>query len=170
MHFKKKKKKKKKKLYYPLSGNWGCLLWAKATAVARAALTQSYFFFFFSVQRVVSSTPSSPVAVRTWVVLHRSSYISVCDPQSWLSRVLLVFAVPSPTSVCWVFSCFRNPPNTQGLGTSTVSQHNICDSEGKTLRNSSCAPSGVQTSGLWISRPMLYQLTTPVLLYCPRRE
>ena len=62
-------------------------------------------------------------------------------------------ALPSPTSACWVFSCFRNPPNsdmdhrifnvrrptwsflcaacvyTGGLGTPTTSQHNIFDSE-----------------------------------------
>ena len=73
--------------------------------------------------------------------------------------------LPSPTSACWVFSCFRNPLNsdmdyrifnviilmciyTQGLGTQT-SQHNIL-----TQKNClSCAPNGVQTSGLRISSP-----------------
>ena len=57
-------------------------------------------------------------------------------------------ALPSPTSACWVFLCFRNPLSsdmdyrilnmlkcvhsyvcvyTQGLGTQTTSQHNIFD-------------------------------------------
>ena len=65
-----------------------------------------------------------------------------------------------------VFSCFRHPPNsdmdymifqtcvhdhsyacvyTRGLGTPTVSQHNIFDS--KILTSFSCAPDGVGTSG-----------------------
>ena len=55
--------------------------------------------------------------------------------------------IPSPTNACWIFSCFRNPPNSdincrifnvrtcvracthRGLGTPTMSQHNIFDSE-----------------------------------------
>ena len=45
---------------------------------------------------------------------------------------------------------------TWGLGTPTVSQHNILDSE--ELTNFSCAPEAdvVRTSSLWISSPMLY--------------
>ena len=51
---------------------------------------------------------------------------------------------------------------TQGLGTPTTSQHNIFDSEN--LSHFSCAPggAGIRTSGLWISRQMLYQLSHPV--------
>ena len=71
-------------------------------------------------------------------------------------------APPSPTSACWVFSCFRNPPNltwtttgsltcvrdhsyvcvcTRGLATPTTSQHDIFDSEKRSyLFLCSCAP------------------------------
>ena len=82
-------------------------------------------------------------------------------------------------STCWVFSCFRNPPNsdmdsvvlacvrdqscvhvyTRGLGTPT-SQHNSFDSE--KLTNCSCAPDGIRPSVLWILSLALYQLRHPV--------
>ena len=48
---------------------------------------------------------------------------------------------------------------TQGLGTPTASQHNICDSE--KLTNFSCTPDGIRTSVLWVSSPTLYQLRHP---------
>ena len=69
------------------------------------------------------------------------------------ARAAASAALPSPTSACWVYSCFRNPPNSDmdyricayviilmrvythgGLGTPTASQHNILDSE-KTFTN-----------------------------------
>ena len=49
-----------------------------------------------------------------------------------------------------------------GLGTPTVSQHNIFDSESLTII--SCAPDGVQTLDLWISSPALYQLSLLITL------
>ena len=84
-------------------------------------------------------------------------------------------ALLSPTSACWVFSCFRNPQNsdmdyrifnvrtwsvTQGLGTLIMSRHNIFDFE--KLTNLSCAPDGVRTAGFWIVSSTLYQLSHPV--------
>ena len=96
-------------------------------------------------------------------------------------------ALPSHTSACWVFSCFRNPPNSDmdyrifnvcmrsflcvhihtGVGdTDESAQHFWL---GKTLTNFSCAhdTDRVRTSGLWISSPMLSLLSHPVtpLLY-----
>ena len=92
-------------------------------------------------------------------------------------------ALPSPTNACWVFSGFRNPPNsdvtstigsltcvryhsyacvyTRGLGTPTASQNNIFDRE-NISQNFIFSCAGVRTSGLWISSPTLYQLSQPV--------
>ena len=88
-----------------------------------------------------------------------------------------------PTSTCWVFSRFCNPPNSDmgyrifnvrtwsflcvrihtGVGhTGNESAQHFW--LGKTLTNFSCAPDGVRTSGLWISSPMLYQLSHPISL------
>ena len=74
------------------------------------------------------------------------------------------------TRACWLFSCIHNPPNsdmdywifnvrtwsfvcarmhTGGLGTPTVSQHNLFDSEN--LKRFACALDGIQTFDLWIS-------------------
>ena len=88
--------------------------------------------------------------------------------------------LPSPTSACLVFSCFRNRPNSDmdyrsfnvrtwpflcvhihtGVGhtDSQSAQHLWL---GKTLTNRSCAPDGIRTSGLWISSPTLYPLSHP---------
>ena len=79
-------------------------------------------------------------------------------------------------SACWVFSCVRNPPNsdltwtagsltcvrghsyacvyTQGLGTPPSSQHIVLYSEQLSFL---CPWRGVRTSSLWISSPTLYQ-------------
>ena len=85
----------------------------------------------------------------------------------------------------WVFSCFRNPPNsdmdsmifnvrstrsflcvrslyTRRLDTPTASQHNMFDREQLVF---SCAPQGVRTSGHRVLSPTLYQSNwaSPVL-------
>ena len=50
---------------------------------------------------------------------------------------------------------------TRGLGTPTVSQHMFVSEK---LAHFSCAPDGVQTSGLWILSPTLYRLSHPVTI------
>ena len=89
-------------------------------------------------------------------------------------------ALPSPTSVCWVFSCFRNPPNSDMdyriFNRSTCSF--LCDAYSHrgwahrqqasttflTWKNSDkfflCSWRD-WTSGLSISSPTLYQLRHP---------
>ena len=58
-------------------------------------------------------------------------------------------------------TCIRDHPYacvyTRGLGTPTTTRPNMFDSEKPT--NCSCAPDGVQTSGLWISSLTLCQLS-----------
>ena len=51
---------------------------------------------------------------------------------------------------------------THGSGPPTVSQQNIFWL-GKTLTNIFCSPDTVRTLGLWISSPMLYHLSHPVM-------
>ena len=90
--------------------------------------------------------------------------------------------VALPTQSCWVFSCFRNPPNcdmdcrifsvrtwsflcvhiyTQGVGhTDNESTQQFWLEKTSTIF--CCAPEGVRTSGLWISNPTLSQLSHPV--------
>ena len=91
--------------------------------------------------------------------------------------------LPSLTSACWVFSCFRNPPKSDNdmdyRNFMCVSDHSYVrvytwmgvghtDKSapifwlGKTLTNFSCAPDRVRTSDLWISSPTLYQLSHPI--------
>ena len=91
----------------------------------------------------------------------------------------LIFSLPL-FSACWVFSCFRNPLNsdidyigylacvhdhsyvgvyTQGLGILTASQHNIFDSEKVT--SFSCASDGVRTLGQR-TLSLTYQLSHPI--------
>ena len=79
-------------------------------------------------------------------------------------------ALPSPTNACWIFSCFRNPPNfdrdyrvfnvrayTHGVGhTHESAQH--FNSENLTIF-SGASDRGIRTSGLWISSPS-----------CPKKE
>ena len=78
----------------------------------------------------------------------------------------------------WVFSCFRNPPNSDieyrifnvrtwaflcvriHTGVGHISQHNILYSEKLTMF--SCAPDGIRTLVLGILRPTLYQWSHPV--------
>ena len=95
-------------------------------------------------------------------------------------------ALPSPTSACWVFSWFRNPPHSDmdyrifNVRTwSSVCMHKIHTGVGhtdesaqhfwlrKTLNIFSCAlyGAGIWNSGLWISSPMLYQLSHPDTLH-----
>ena len=83
-------------------------------------------------------------------------------------------ALPRPTSACWVFLCFRNPPNSDvrlhdhsyaWVYTRGVGQHRQWVSTtyfwlGKTL-TSVCASDGLRTSGLWIFSLTLYQLSHP---------
>ena len=84
-------------------------------------------------------------------------------------------------SACWVFSCFRNPPNsemeygifnvrtcsfmccayTHGGWAHRQRVSTIC----LTRKNSqlfSCAPDGIRTIVLWTLSPTLYQLSHPV--------
>ena len=85
------------------------------------------------------------------------------------------------TSACWLLSCFHNPLNSDmdyrifnvhtwsfgcvrmhragGLGTPTVSQHNLFDSEKLSFP---CAPDRIQTLDLWISTPTLQPMNQPV--------
>ena len=74
-------------------------------------------------------------------------------------------------STCWVFSCFRNPLNSDMdyrifimrkwsimfIRTQWVINHNIFDWE--KLAIFSCAPDGIQTSVLWTWSLTLYQLS-----------
>ena len=68
-------------------------------------------------------------------------------------------ALPSPTSTCWVFSCFSNPPNSDMdyrifnarslyTCTPTASQHNIFDSGKLNSLRFACASDGTRT---WVS-------------------
>ena len=88
---------------------------------------------------------------------------------------------PSVSKACWVFSCFRNPPNsdmdyisltcvrdhsyeyvcvyTRGLGTPTASQYNIFDS-GKKV-NSLCFL--VLLTGLELGSLMSYNVESDAL-------
>ena len=133
---------------------------------------------------------------KIWVNLFFTLYYSLVGNLDRLTWVRLhgscKSSATSPTSACWVFSCFRNPPNSdmdyrisnvgtyiyiRSFGKPAASQHNIFDSENSW--SFSCVPDGIQIQECEVQRctnlatlspyevmPRLGSLATNITLRC----
>ena len=112
--------------------------------------------------------------------LHRSG--SVCDRFQFPPPLGQPHSVFGGKSVCWLFSCFHNPPNSDmdyRIFNVCTWSNSVCvrihtgvghtDSESaqpvwlRKTHNLYCAPDGIRTLDLWIFGPTLYPLSQPVI-------